>query len=333
MFVDIFENLQFEDALVLAAPPGWGKTYRILASIKKSHRRFCFIFPLRALCEEVYRASLEKKINVINLNHKENQIIGNAQLIISTPEQLNLSLFQKEDYIFILDEFHLFYYWGDSFREKLEDCFQEICAFSPPLILLSATFSELNKTRLEAELRLNYSSIYNLDFGNQKLKNIPTKVNYYPRLLKSWMEEDIYFRSKQGTSLIFCAYRSEVTAWDKKLKEMNFKTLTCVGGGAKEFSDKLSLRPKLDFIVATSVVSHGVNLPHISQIYFTYEIKNIDFYIQMLGRGGREGSSFDVHTFNKNYFHKSLIIKGFLSVLLKRFSNKVESLIYCFYAY
>ena len=38
MFKDVFENLQFGDAILVTAPPGWGKTYKILKSLKSDDR-------------------------------------------------------------------------------------------------------------------------------------------------------------------------------------------------------------------------------------------------------------------------------------------------------
>ena len=59
---------------------------------------------------------------------------------------------------------------------------------------------------------------------------------------------------------------------------------------------KNSPNVRLDLIVATTAISHGVNLPEIHRIYFAYPFKNRDFWIQMVGRGGRKGECFQVHT-------------------------------------
>ncbi len=333
MFKDVFENLQFGDAILVTAPPGWGKTYKILKSLKESQKTFCFIFPLRALCEEVFRSALEFRIKTINYRKSEeysDMEIENAQLFIMTPEQLNTDILDLENTIFILDEFHLFYYWGQTFRERLLDCLHELSSTQVPLIMLSATISEELFTLIKPDLDFNYHNIYKLDFGNQSLKNIPTQIYFYPRL-NNWLLDDLFYSPSNGTKLVFCAFRNQVKELAQDLSQRGFNVLSCVGGEAREFTDKLSTAQKLDFIVATSVISHGVNLPNISEIYFTYKVENLDFYIQMLGRGGRAGEGFSVHTLNSNYFNKKQIFKGFINSFKKRLSNKVESLIYCFY--
>jgi superfamily II DNA/RNA helicase len=158
---------------------------------------------------------------------------------------------------------------------------------------------------------------------------MPYSIYSYTRNLGHFMNLDIGVL-KKGTSLIFCKYRSEVDKRTKLLKAQGYIVLSCIGGEASKFVEELKLHPHIDFIVATSVVSHGVNLPNISRIYFTYKVDNIDFYLQMIGRGGRDGSRFDIHTFNRDYFPKGLLFIGLLKVYLKSFRNRMISLLYYF---
>ena len=327
---ELLDVIDLEQAILITAPPGWGKTYKLLSAIKATNRNLVFIFPLRALCDEVYISALEQNIRTINLRQSSDrcQITkGNFQLVLATPETYG-DFEKRENYIHVLDEFHLFYYWGETFRAKMLECYHDIFSSSLALICLTATLMQTQKEKLVSELELNYKDIYQLDFGNQSLRNYPSAVYYYPRVFKNWLWDDLYFSPKRGTSLIFCQYRNQVAQVEKLLNYYGYNVLACVGGGAEIFMRKLQQIKKLDYIVATSVVSHGVNLPNISHIYFLYMVENLDFYLQMLGRGGRTGHSFEVHVMNKNYFSKKLIIKGIWKVFLKRFSNKLYSLLY-----
>lgn len=332
---EILESINFGDALIITAPPGWGKTYKILKAIKKSKRKVVFIFPLRALCDEVYLSALRFNILAINMrNRKDFEQLNDIDysLIVTTPELLSFCE-NIENHIFILDEFHLFYYWGDTFRERMYEVYMEVISESVPILFLTATLGDELKSRLILELELNYESIHQINIGNQKLKNIPERIFYYPICFRSWMREDFLYSKQRGTAIIFCKYRKEVKALELELKGMGKRVISCVGGEAQEFVEVLSkaLSP-YDFIIATSVVSHGVNLPNIKTIYFNYEVENLDFYLQMLGRGGRDGDCFDVHVQNANYFSPLDIILGMGRCLLKRFSNRVQSILYYAYA-
>lgn len=333
---DVLETLSFDDALILTAPPGWGKTYKLLAAIKETKRRVVFIFPLRALCDEVHLSSLKMGIDTLNIRTPEDLKIIEKQkyfnsfnLILSTPEMLKNSDLFIEDYLFILDEFHLFYYWGDSFRQKLLETYFEVTSSGVPIILLTATLSSELFQRVSLELEQNYKQVIHMNMGNQKLKNIPRNTFYYPRFLRNWLLDDLKYSTKLGVSLVFCKYRSEVYRMTKTLEGLGFSVLSCVGGEASEFVQNLLNSKEPDFIVATSVVSHGVNLPNIKNIYFTYAVDNIDFYIQMIGRGGRDGDHFSIHVLNRCFFRKRVLLLGLFKVIIKRLGNKVNSLLYC----
>lgn len=324
---EVLDSLSHGDALILTAPPGWGKTYKLLDAIRKTKRKTFFIFPLRALCDEVYLNSLKKKMKVLNIREMKDydtSCFEYFDLILSTPELVRFSE-KLRDYVFIFDEFHLFYYWGDTFRQRMNDIYMELMGSSVSVIFLTATLGRELKSRLVFELELNYENIYQLDMGNQKLQNLPHKVIFYPRLLHSWMQDDYECsQTGEGSSLVFCEFRDEVFEITQKLLSMDYTVLSCIGGGAKEFMEKLQKKSDYDFIVATSVVSHGVNLPSIRQIYLTYNVRNIDFYLQMLGRGGRSGERFNVHVKNKNYFSKKELLFGFIWILLRRVRVKIK---------
>ncbi len=331
---EVIENLSFEDAVIVTAPPGWGKTYKILQAIKECSRSVIFIFPLRALCDEVFLSSQEFRIDCLNLrSSKDLELlkIRDYKLILSTPE----ILLNKElsGYIYVLDEFHLFYYWGNSFRDKMQALYFEVTSFGAPIVFLTATLGDELKHRLELELKYNYKNIYHLDFGNQKLKNYPKRIFYYPKLLRSWIDDEVLYGINPGCTLIFCKFRREVKELSQKLRDRGFCVLNCVGGEASSFILKLNSTENVDFIVATSVVSHGVNLPNISKIIFNYNVQNLDFYIQMIGRGGRQGESFEVHTLSNTYFSKLQVFIGTGSVMVKRLRNKINKLLYYAYEY
>jgi len=329
----VLRSLSFEDAIIMTAPPGWGKTYKLLRAIKKSKRKVVFVFPLRALCDEVYISSTKLNLNVCNLKSKieiDHLKEGHFDAIMATPECLNSTIidYLAREYLFIFDEAHLFFYWGESFRAKMHEAMIHILSYAPASIFLSATLNSDLMLKLKDLLHFNYKNIYHIDHGNLKLKNNPKSVMFYLKGQRKWLIDDIRFSQTSGVKLVFCPFRKQVKSITRDLERANLKVLSCVGGEASEFTLKLNETPDIDVIVATSVVSHGVNLPRISKIYFLNKIKNLDFYLQMLGRGGRGGEEFEVHTMNLNYFNKQKLFMGFLHVLLKRIRNKGISFLY-----
>ncbi len=331
---DLLKAMKEDIAILITAPPGWGKTYRLLSAIKETNIKVCFVFPLRALCEEVYLSALKMNISVLNIRSlSDYQTLqwSHSHLIVTTPETLVTEFFVEKEYVFILDELHLFFYWGDSFRYKMQESYFDILSTSCALILLTATLEQSLKERLVRELEVNYRFFYHMNIGNHQLKNLPSKIYFYPKKLKRWLKDDFFIKSHQGTTLIFCRYRNEVREIVSQLRKRDYSVLGCVGGEALDFTQELQRQQFVDYIVATSVISHGVNLPEIRVIYMTFKVENYDFYLQMVGRGGRSGGKFDLHTFNHEYFKWEDLLFGFLRTLLKRFSNRVYSLLYCFY--
>jgi ATP-dependent DNA helicase RecQ len=268
-------NLQ--QLLVLTSPPASGKTYWI-ASLKEAlgDIEILVISPLRALADEC-REKWGSRIHVM------------------TPEEwLGKRLYAD---VVIFDEFHLFFYWGDSFRPLMWEMFFEISLHTKLSILLTATLSPAMIDEIK-----NFSSQFDtlewIDRGNQILKFKPRK--YIKANSRRWIMDQIFHQKKNHKpKLIFCKFRNEVFDLEAKLVKDGFSCLTCVGGESKFMAGKLSQMPSPDYIVCTTVLSHGVNLPKIEKLYFTYKVENPDFWIQMVARGGRKGEEFQVFALEK----------------------------------
>jgi superfamily II DNA or RNA helicase len=172
------------------------------------------------------------------------------------------------------------------------EAFYAITATSNLTVALTATFSK--KIQIEVCLfSSHFDSILWIDYGNQKLKFEPKKYVKAPS--KKWLIKQIQSSPKRdGVKLIFCQYREEVFEMERKLTSLGFFCHSCVGGEAHKLAQKLMTNSNPDFIVSTTVLSHGVNLPSIRKIYFLYQLNQLDFWIQMVARGGRKGEDFEV---------------------------------------
>lgn len=239
---------------------------------------FLVVSPLRALADEC-RLKWGERIKVV------------------TPEEwLTNKTFAD---VVIFDEFHLYFYWGDTFRPLMWEMFYEVSEFSKLTILLTATLS----SEMRDEIRYfetHFDSMFWVDQGNLQLKFSPFRYVKAPS--KKWLIEVLASEEKGlNVKLIFCQYREEVFQMEKELLKKGFTCITCVGGESRFMASKLRACPQPDFIISTTVLSHGVNLPTIRKIYFTYKVSNIDFWIQMVARGGRRGDAYEVFALEKPY--------------------------------
>ncbi len=277
--------------LIFTAPPAAGKTHLIESLIVKLNQIPLVIAPLRALANECL-------------------IKWGASCIVMTPEEW-LSK-GKSNRVVIFDEFHLFFYWGDSFRPRMWEAFYDLVENAELVIFLTATLTK----EMVSEIKFytsHFDSIHWVDHGNQKLKNKPYR--YYKAPSSQWITNKILLDAhRPGVKLIFCPYRSQVFEWEKRLKDRGHRVWSCVGGEAALFSLKVQSERPPEFIISTTVLSHGVNLPNIATIYFLYEINNLDFWVQMVARGGRRGEKYEVyalenpHGINWNRFLNYLAI-------------------------
>lgn len=278
--------------LIFTAPPAAGKTHLIENLFTTLRHVPLVISPLRALANECL-------------------LKWQSNCVVMTPEEwMNKGRSNK---VVILDEFHLFFYWGDTFRPKMWEAFYQMVDEAELVILLTATLTEEMLQEIR-HFKCHFQTMIWVDHGNQKLKNTPHVYLKAPST--KWIEDKILLKEKViGTTLVFCAYRSEVFAWEAKLKQQGRRVWTCVGGEAALFSLKVKSEKPPEFIIATTVLSHGVNLPQISRIFFLYQVKNLDFWVQMVARGGRRGEKYEVYALENPHGIKWNWLFNYLAIL------------------
>jgi superfamily II DNA helicase RecQ len=289
-----------QEVIILTSPPASGKTYWV-ARLQEAlqTRSILVISPLRALADEC-RAKWQENITVM------------------TPEEwLGKKVFPE---IVIFDEFHLFFYWGDSFRPLMWEMFFEISLKTQTTFLLTATLSLAMREEV-AGFATQFDSVTWHDHGNQILKFRPARYLKVPS--RQWLLKHIKNTHKnKEVKLIFCKYRQEVFRLEEELTKDGFSCISCVGGESKFMAQKLEKNPRPDFIIATTVLSHGVNLPDIKSIFFLYEVQNLDFWIQMVARGGRRGESYEVYALEEPRDLKWNRVQNFFVILWLSFKQK-----------
>lgn len=284
--------------ILLTAPPAWGKTRFLLQFMQEHRGKYIYLSPLRALCEEFYD-QCSKVYPTFRREEVEKLSLLKDFCLVATAEGLlyGLGLKRFGHYTIILDEFHLYYHWGNTFRPTLWESLMAVYEERSSLLALSATIEPWQLTSLECEFKGAYSEIFHIDYGNFKLKNPPYRrilINYFPvKVLQLIMYG--YLLEARGCVLCFVPFRRQAMELAERYKLKGFSALYCIGGSSQEFSLKLKQKGRVDIIFATTALSHGVNLPQIKAIFIFYSVRNRSFLLQMMGRGGRKGEKYDLY--------------------------------------
>jgi superfamily II DNA or RNA helicase len=320
---------------LLTAPVAKGKTKLIVDYYRDNQVRMVFVSPLRALANEVYSKLKEEKSTYILggevgrdevcidfLQKKKAFLVTTMELL--SEEFLEAIADSAIPTLFILDEFHLFYHWGESFRPILHDRFLAILNSDSAVLGMTATMSEDLTLKLTHDLAYHCESWIHIDYGNHQLHREPFKLNSFIGFSKNKLERvfarEMSLKNNDEVFLFFCSYRSEVDEKVQWARRQGYRALGCVGGEVERFLSELHQSDgKIDCIFSTTTLSHGVNLPEIKKVFINYEVKNYDFWLQMIGRGGRRGSDYNVYTFDAFHLSKKELLKNKLKIYLSDF--------------
>lgn len=316
--------------ILLLAPTGWGKTTLLIDLIKASNHTWIYLAPLRALANEFYFRIVPTipTTKLIKHHYEVKELIQNGtkpKLLIITPELLVEELLNsyEEGTNIVFDEIHLFYYWGESFRPTLFECLESILSYPFPCLFLTATLSDTLREKWEEQMKLSLNESFLINIKNHTLKKDPKKIVYTPRIFRKDVLDHLLSFETKYSKLIFLPYKKEVLSFKLKLQSLGFSVISCIGGETEAFSLELLQTPKPDFILGTSAISHGVNLPRISLVFTSYSLNNYDFWVQMIGRAGRMGENFEVYSMDHFRQTKINYIKSVLYLLFVKLKNKL----------
>ncbi|TDJ03675.1 MAG: DEAD/DEAH box helicase [Deltaproteobacteria bacterium] len=317
--------------LLMLAPPGWGKT-RILRSLySEFDRKIIFISPLKALAMEFAEAS-EELGNILYISKRSERgklhqfIKKRKALLVLTPEMMDENYFLElsslgEKYLLVLDEFHLFYFWGWDFRPLLWESAMGLAETGIAILGLSATFGDEWIEQWQKDFKNSQENLILINLGNQVLKNHP--IHIYKLPFKNMFMRRFFFEMQgEGVILYFCKYRSEVDFYVEYFTLRGVDVLGCKGGEVAHFVKNLKKMPNPQCIFATSALSHGVNLPSIKKIFIGFKVLDLNFWIQMVGRGGRRGEPFEL--FHQDKFAGQFKLRVFLFDFYLRLINLLK---------
>lgn len=319
---------------LLTAPVASGKTRLVVEFYREHDFKIIYLSPLRALANEVH-SNLEK-------NGEKNIFLAGGEMpleeclkgfisarksfLVTTAELLSEEFIEElfaldQKVLFVIDEFHLFYYWGETFRPVLHDKFLAILNFYFPILAVTATMDELVMNQMKKDLSYYQDFWIHLDYGNHQLHRTPQNLVSFHGLKPQYIQKAFWRELRQKNDkdifLYFCAYRSQVDELVARANRMGFRAIGCVGGEVDQFLNNVKeSEGSIDCIFSTTTLSHGVNLPEIKKVFIDYEIKNYDFWLQMIGRGGRQGSEYQVYSYDTFHTSKSERYKHKAKILL-----------------
>lgn len=322
---------------LLTAPVASGKTRMVVEFYREEDFKIIYLSPLRALANEVF-SNLKKRDekNIFLAGGEmpleecfERFLKAQKSFLITTAELLSEEFIeelcnQEQKVLFVIDEFHLFYYWGESFRPVLHEKFLAILNFYFPVLAVTATMDEGIMQKMKADLVYYQDFWIHLDYGNHQLHRTPQKLISFKGLKPHYIQKAFWreIRQKKESDILlyFCAYRSQVDEFVDRARRLGFKAVGCVGGEVEAFLEEVEKSEgKIDCIFSTTTLSHGVNLPEIKKVFIDYEVKNYDFWLQMIGRGGRQGSDYQVYTTDLFHTTKGQRLKHKAKILLGDF--------------
>lgn len=299
--------------VLFLAPPAWGKTRMIEELWLEGERGVIFVSPLRALALEVFeRFKKHKHVFYLEGQGEWREIqkdFKNARkpFLVTTPECLNSEFYDFLDAsnnkpLVVIDEFHLFYIWGEEFRPQLFECVMAFALTKAPLLGLSATMKSELIGKWKYDFSFSVDHLFLLDLGNQSLLYPPQQkhffFSFFPKIFRRRFIYEL-LKEENTTLLYFCSRRHEVDQWLDFCARRGILALGCKGGEVQGFIEALKKYPQPRVIFATSALSHGVNLPPLSKVFIGEALGQKDFWLQMAGRGGRKGEHYDLFSFDE----------------------------------
>lgn len=278
---------------LIYAPPGFGKTTGLLSLFRELEVGLVFLSPLRAIAEEVFTRAREQGLEV---QWRALAAPKQKTFVVSTFESFRSELFDPHRFIFVIDEVHLIYYWGEEFRPRLFESFYDLAALGGVVIGLTASLAPTLFTRFKADILVGFDEFQLNDLGGGELLFKP-KFSWglaFLSMAEQLMMLALALRFYRGRVLIFCRTRSEVAWVSEYLKRRHLRVASCLGGEVENFLTLCRTLGEPQVIVATTVLSHGVNLGAIRLVCFLSPVDKSDFYLQMCARGGRDGGGFVV---------------------------------------
>lgn len=285
------------DLHVEVAPTASGKTTKMSQwALESEHDLIVFVAPLRSICMEF---SNKMGSDAVFLSkEKFNKTSTFPRFLVLSAESIDedFFIFLKSRTVcplIVLDEIHLFYLWGESFRFMLKEFLYLAYDNEVPILALTATLSKKVERTIFVEQKISGRNFSINRNGNKSIKRLPHFWIEYPTKHREKMIKKLILLARNERVLLFCQYKREVEIYTKKLKESGLNVFGYIGGKIDHLEQELT-GFNTGVIVATTVLSHGVNLPSLAHLFISYIPDSEEFFWQMVGRAGRKGESYNL---------------------------------------
>ncbi len=293
--------------LLVVMPTGGGKSlcFQLPALLKPGVT--LVVSPLIALMQDqvdALRANdlaatfLNSSLTPSDARQRQVEILaGQIKLVYVAPERLlNPTFLAFLDQVqaqvglagLAIDEAHCVSEWGHDFRPEYRRM-AELRHRYPQVAMmaLTATATERVRQDIVQQLRLQQPHVHIASFNRPNL--------YYevrPKHRQTYAELVQTLGQTQGSSIIYCLSRREVTELAAQLQQEGLKVLPYHAGmsdAVRSHNQTQFIRDDVQIMVATIAFGMGINKPDVRLVVHYNLPRNLEGYYQEAGRAGRDG--------------------------------------------
>jgi len=305
------------DSVLVVRPTGWGKSlcFQIPALLRDAMSYV--ISPTKPLMADQV-SGLQKIIPVTfinsDLSHDEREerlrLIEQqmVKLAYVAPERFDRTKIADGDEVnrlsgrrpafLVVDEAHLVYRWGDSFRPsygRLGEVREQLG--SPPVLAFTATAGRETQKRITESLGIPDAKVFVSDVDRPNIGLIrynPRSESERVKLATGLID---LARRRDGKTMIFVPTIKIGEQVQRDLQTQAGLDLPFVHG---QLSDKLQrqnlegrwagrIEPELKEVIATSAMGMGIDVPNVRAVIHWSQPESVEDYLQEIGRAGRDG--------------------------------------------
>ncbi|XP_062589124.1 ATP-dependent DNA helicase RecQ-like [Saccostrea cucullata] len=225
--------------------------------------------------------------------------------------------------LFVVDEAHMVINWGEGsgkdepFREWFGRIGEVRSLISCPALVITATASRSSRRKLRKKLALvNYHDIVESpDRENIKLFVNKVKVNEKISFTFSWLismvmdqaidcpRHIIFCPSIKLCAEVYCAFKVCLNEYISYIEMFHSCTTDQVKEEIREDMDKEDGHIRV--LIATSAAGMGVNYKNVNNVIHYGPPKDLDGFMQQLGRAGRDGTqSYELLFYSSRHLRK-----------------------------
>lgn len=315
---EVINALLLKKTTVAILPTGYGKSICFQVPSLMNKGITIVISPLISLIENQIMDLSKKKISATWVRSKKDleevQRDPTTKIVYITPELFTSHSFLNDLLsvnvsLFVIDEAHCIYDWGNTFRDSyrklgvIKELFPQT-----EILALSATLTTNTFDDLLSVLNIEAAEVVKGSFFRKNLGIRVERANDVKKQLKEFLEP-----RKNTPGIIYCQQQEEVNKLWQHLSKEGF-TCEKYHAGMHSVERKASLNSflggKVNLMIATVAFGMGIDKPNIRFVCHTKMPGSLEQYYQEIGRAGRDGGLSEcVLFFSDHDFMEGMILK------------------------